>query len=146
MSLWEERNGATLADLVEPEVRKLVVTGSRDISPAGIVYAARIVRRAKELGWLVGVGDADGVDLAVIRACDKIEVPVTVHGAYGKVRNETRTGANKPLDMTYLERNDLMAEACDICIAIWNGESNGTRYTFSKARELGKEVHVKVFK
>lgn len=146
MSIWPERNGLQFPDGDESDVRKLVITGSRDISPAGIVYCARLVRRAKEVGWLVGVGDADGVDLAVIEACDRIEVPVTVHGAYGKVRNKTRTGANKPLDMTYLERNDLMAEACDICIAVWNGESNGTRYTIEKARELGKEVHVKVFK
>lgn len=39
-------------------------------------------------------------------------------------------------------RNRLIAEACDILIAFWDGSSSGTRYTIGYARKIGKTVIV----
>ncbi len=41
-----------------------------------------------------------------------------------------------------LKRNDQIVEACDMLIAIWDGESKGTMYTVNKAKMLGKPVKV----
>jgi hypothetical protein len=40
----------------------------------------------------------------------------------------------------YHHRNRLIAEACDILIAFWDGRSSGTRYTIEYARRIGKRV------
>lgn len=41
-----------------------------------------------------------------------------------------------------LLRNTLIAEACDIMIAFWNGFSKGTLDSISKAISRGKEVYI----
>lgn len=121
---------------------KILITGSRDASPELLEYARSIVRRAKELGWSIIVGDAPGIDTAVIRECDRLSVAIEVHGAYGRMRSRTSTGRNIAHSCDYTQRDRTMAELCDWCVACWNGKSNGTRATFVYARELGKRVHV----
>jgi predicted Rossmann fold nucleotide-binding protein DprA/Smf involved in DNA uptake len=124
---------------------RLLITGSRDISKAGIDYAKAIVARAKELDWSIIVGDASGVDTAVIDECDRLGVRVTVQGAYGILRHRTITGENRATTGSYVDRDRLMAEACDVCMAIWNGNSHGTEMTFKFAQSMGKTVHIKRF-
>ena len=41
-----------------------------------------------------------------------------------------------------LKRNDLIAEDCDYCLALWDGKSKGTKYTIGKCLEYGKEVKI----
>ncbi len=122
----------------------LLITGSRDISGAGIKYAKAIVARAKELGWQIVVGDAPGVDWAVIDACDDLKVPVRVYGSF-VLRRRSKTGQNITSNLSYLKRDELMAGKCDECVAIWNGASRGTRHTFETAQTLKKNVYVKEF-
>jgi hypothetical protein len=121
----------------------LLITGSRSASERMLKYAQKAVARAKELGWEIVVGDASGVDAAVIEACDNLNVPVTVYGAYGRMRHQTKTGTNYALTNTsYPQRDMVMAQTCDVCLAVWDGKSNGTQITFSAAKKFGKEVHI----
>jgi hypothetical protein len=41
---------------------------------------------------------------------------------------------------TPIRRNDLIADACEMVIAFWDGGSPGTKYTIDKARKMGKNV------
>ncbi len=124
---------------------KLLITGSRKATPEMLAYALKAVARAKERGWQVVVGDAAGVDASVIDACDELGVPVEVHGAYGRIRNRTKTGKNIVQKCNYAARDRIMAEACEACLAVWNGQSGGTRTTLECAGELGKTVWLKNF-
>ena len=45
-----------------------------------------------------------------------------------------------------LKRNDQIVEACDMLLAIWDGESRGTMYTVKKAQQMGKPVRVETVK
>ena len=45
-----------------------------------------------------------------------------------------------------LKRNDKIVEACDMLLAIWDGESRGTLYTINKAKKMGKPVRVEIIK
>jgi predicted Rossmann fold nucleotide-binding protein DprA/Smf involved in DNA uptake len=40
----------------------------------------------------------------------------------------------------YHHRNRLIAEACDVLVAFWDGRSSGTKYTINYARRIGKPV------
>lgn len=122
---------------------RLLITGSRDASDEMFDYAVRVVKRAKELNWAIVVGDAPGVDAAVINACDRMGVPVEVHSAYGRIRNGTQTGTNTAHEGPYRDRDRVMVELCEACLAVWNGYSPGTRRTFEYAKGLGKRVWVK---
>ena len=44
-----------------------------------------------------------------------------------------------------LKRNDQIVAECDMHIAIWDGESRGTRYTINKAKEMGKPVYIEYY-
>ena len=61
---WYIKGTGTLS-LTSPA--RLLVTGSRKATPAMIEYARKAVSRARERGWEVIVGDASGVDAAVMR-------------------------------------------------------------------------------
>jgi len=118
---------------------KLLITGSRDATPRMLAAAVNAVKRAKELGWEIIVGDAPGIDAKVIETCDELNVPVTVCGAYNKVRNHTKTGGHVMTYGTYPQRDAYMVGECDKCYAIWNGVSRGTKLTYQMALDLHKE-------
>lgn len=124
---------------------RLLITGSRQATPAMLDYARRCVQRAKERGYTVIVGDASGVDTAVMDECDRLRVPHIICGAYHKIRRRTETGSVTTIGGNYLARDRWMAERCDICQAIHNGVSRGTAYTANYAQTLGKVVYWKVF-
>lgn len=128
---------------------KLLITGSREATPEMLEYARAAVQRAKSLGWEIVVGDATGVDQAVIEECDHLGVPVTVHGGYDKVRIQTRTGQNIPHPGSYPDRNWKMVESLskdDHCLAVWDGSSRGTQMTFQKAKLAGVQTYVRTFR
>lgn len=128
---------------------KLLITGSREATQEMLAYAREAVRRAKSLLWEVVVGDATGVDQAVIEECDRLGVPVTVHGGYDKVRIRTATGQNIAHPGSYPDRNWKMVESLspgDHCLAIWDGYSRGTRITFQRAKLAGVQTYVRTFR
>lgn len=42
----------------------------------------------------------------------------------------------------YHHRNRLIAEACTLLVAFWDGRSSGTRYTIDYAKRIGREIRV----
>ncbi|MCB2146570.1 MAG: DNA-protecting protein DprA [Deltaproteobacteria bacterium] len=124
---------------------KILITGSRQASVEMINYAKAVVKRAKEKGHSIIVGDAGGIDTAVIRECDRLKVPVEVWGAYGKLRVKSNQDNNQHIEGTYPERDRLMAARCDMCIAVWDGQSRGTKLTYDAAVILQKETFLKNF-
>lgn len=124
--------------------KTILVTGSRAAQPCMLAQARRLVERAQRSAHHITllVGDAPGVDAAIIAACDELGVSVEVYGANCTFRHYTRTGENIPVGGGYLTRDYVMAAACDQCFAIWDGGSRGTRLTFQQAIRLGKPVTI----
>jgi hypothetical protein len=105
-----------------------------------------VVQWVKRQGHTLVVGDAPGVDAHARLCAEVLEVPTTVYGAYGKLRGRQR--GNEQVVVVpeeYTVRDRLMAQRCDLCVAVWNGRSRGTRSTFEHARRLGKRVVVRTF-
>ena len=123
---------------------KLLITGSRDANMKMLDYAKKVVARAKELGYSIIVGDAEGIDSAVISAWMCTDIPIEVHGANNQMRISTSSGINIKHPCSYIERDRIMARECDLCVAIWNGKSKGTRLTYDYAKSLGKECYIKI--
>lgn len=126
----------------------LLITGSRHATAAMIRYARRVVARAIECGWQIIVGDADGIDAAVIAEADSRGYEnVTVYGAYGKFRHRTIMGKNVTIDASwsYVDRDAYMVNAADKVMAVWNGLSNGTIRNFHAAAAMQKECWLKQF-
>jgi len=123
----------------------LLVTGSRDINETGIAYARKAVARAAALGYEVIVGDAESVDEAVMQECHRLDVTCTVVGAYGRLRRRTPSCKVVCGRGSYIKRDRYMAEQCDMCLAIWNGESRGTKATHNFAVALGKTAWLRTF-
>lgn len=121
---------------------KILITGSREATPAMLELVDQLILDAKADGDEIIVGDADGVDARVIEQCDLLKVPVTVYGADEKLRRRAKTGYNYGLRGTYPDRDKYMAEKADHCAAVWNGASTGTRFTFQQAAILGKPVEI----
>jgi len=46
----------------------------------------------------------------------------------------------------YHHRNRLIAEACTLLVAFWDGRSSGTKYTIDYARRIGREVRIVRYK
>jgi ribonuclease HI len=118
----------------------LLITGSRRIGETGLAYARRVVGRAKELDYSIIVGDASGVDEAVMQECHCLGVTCTVVGAYGRLRRQTSSCNVVRHSGSYIQHDKCMAEQCDLCLAIWNGKSRGTKATYDQAVKLGKET------
>lgn len=111
-----------------------------------LAYARLLVQRAQVLNWQIIVGDADGIDTAVMRECDRLGVVHTVWGAYGKFRNVSANGQRIAIDGDYAARDDMMVVECDFCVCVWNGTSSGTRRVYEQAIQSGKQAWLKEFK
>ena len=123
----------------------VLITGSRSIQRSEVV--ARVVSGLIKRGDQIIVGDAPGVDrLAVYEAvAQNYGQQVTVVGAYNKCRNSFAVGrvrAVVKLSSAYLARNLYMVGLAHECIAIWDGSSRGTQFTFESAKKAGLPVTV----
>jgi hypothetical protein len=68
----------------------------------------------------------------------------TVYGAYGRLRGWRRCHEQVVVvPEAYAVRDRLMAQRCDLCVAVWNGRSLGTKATFEYARRVGKRAVVR---
>ena len=114
---------------------RLLITGSRKATPEMLDYARRAVARAKEHGWHIVVGDAEGVDLAVMQACDALGVPYVCYGIDPQPRHGNPAQYVR-CEGTFLDRDRVMARICHRVLAIWNGHSqrSGTIATWNYAR------------
>lgn len=111
---------------------KVLVSGSRDIDDRQLVYDA--IRSAPfEIDTIVH-GGASGVDqLAADYSIRKPEIDVAEHPIPAWVWNKVGRKAG-PL------RNSFMVEQADALVAIWDGESSGTKDTISQAESEGLPV------
>ncbi len=138
---------------------RLLITGSRHATPEMLELAQRAVSRAHEKGWMVVVGDnPQGVDAAVIDACDQRGVNVLVCGttreprkgsirpnSYWQVDVTRHDGDDAILFETYAARDRWMVKLCDRMLAIWNGQSRGTKAGYDYARQIHKTVNLITF-
>ena len=126
--------------------RKVLMTGSRQATPAMLAKVEDVVLWVKRQGYALLVGDAPGVDAHARVCADALGVPTTVFGAYGRLRGRRRAHeAVMLIPEDYRVRDRLMAQRCDLCVAVWNGRSRGTKATVEYARRLGKRVLVRAF-
>lgn len=127
---------------------KLLICGSRAATPPMLDYATRAVARAHAWGWEIVVGDAAGVDARVIEACCKLGVPFTIWGVQIAPRNiccNSHLKNYRRVYGRYLDRDRAMVDASDRILAIWNGDSRGTKYTYDYAVKYGKQADLRTF-
>ncbi len=132
------------------------IAGSRDATPKMLDYARRAVRRAKERGYTVMVGDnPHGVDMAVVRECRRLHVPVIVagagnfprnrgckHGSYVKVHRDTYRASNGHLLNRYTVRDRWMVDNSQVGVFVWNGDSPGTKLGYDYMVSRKKDAHL----
>ena len=114
---------------------KVIIAGSRSISDH------KKVSRAIKLAMSAGIkfdevvtGGAKGVDTVAHRLAEAVDVPTSVFNAdWGK-----HGKAAGPI------RNRRMADYADALVAVWDGESRGTRDMIRQARKTGLEIFVVV--
>lgn len=103
---------------------KLLIAGSRSITsfdlekyiPSGVELV--ISGGARGIDTLAEqYADAHGLEKLIV--CPRYEI-------YGRVAP--------------IKRNEEMVDACDAVLAIWDGESKGTRHTLNYARKKGKKI------
>ena len=137
----------------------ILVAGSRDASAEMLDYTRRVVQRTHQLGWTIVVGDnPQGVDIAVVRECLRLQAKVIVagianyprnggckYGEYVKVERDLYRSAGGGLLSGYAVRDRWMVDCCNRAIFIWNGDSPGTKAGYDYAIARGKEVDLITF-
>ncbi len=127
---------------------KVLISGSRDASPALLELTKVIVMRAWYRGHEILVGDAEGVDEVVAQTAEKFKANYTAHGITKAARNgaqcysDVRPLLTKVAYMGYRHRDRLMVRSADIVICIWNGHSTGTRRVYDFAVHSGKRAYL----
>ena len=102
---------------------KLLVVGSRSIENFDL---SKYI--SKEVSLIIS-GGAKGVDTLAEKYADKHGISKLIlrhnYNLYGKAAP--------------LLRNKLMVEICDSVLIVWDGKSNGTKYTIDYAKKCGKD-------
>jgi hypothetical protein len=142
--------------LYAPRQFRLLVVGSRHATPDMLNKAGTVVERARANGWAILVGDADGVDTAVIAACNRVGVNYAVFGISTRPRSQAfrdieaggtgryiRHIPHKSGD--YSARDRFMVDVADRVLCLWNGTSKGTKAAYEYAKSLGKPVDLLTF-
>ncbi len=103
---------------------KLLIVGSRSIKEY------ELQGKIPEEVDLIISGGAKGIDTLAEQYAD-------AHGIEKLIIRPQydRFGRAAPI-----KRNEEMVGLCDAVLAIWDGESRGTRYTLDYARKKGKEI------
>lgn len=120
----------------------ILVTGSRDASPAMLNKVLEVVRWVQTHNHALIVGDAPGVDAAVRRACHKLSVMLFVYGGYNRIRGPEYPGEqHSTVDGDYLARDRVMGHQCTRAVAIMRApKTGGTWYTGRYIESLIKRV------
>lgn len=110
---------------------KVIIAGSRGITDYREVELA-VVDSRLEITTVIS-GCARGVDMLGLRWAAERKVPIERFPAKWKQHGK---GAG-------FLRNSAMAYAADALIAVWDGQSHGTKHMIDTAREYGLEVLVR---
>lgn len=124
---------------------KLLITGSRKLMPGMALIARRLVTEAGLREDTVLVGDAEGIDEIVIKQCKALGVAYIVYGITPRPRNGDPVPRYVRVTGTYLRRDEVMVDAADTVVGVWNGQSRGTKYTCDYARLRGKLAKLHVY-
>lgn len=132
---------------------KVLVCGSRNCSPEMAEKVKEVVRWIAGSGHSLIVGDAEGVDRIALTemsllneaslSSSQIGERSVVYGAYGRLRFSVPYAKRVVLPEGYLHRDRVMVREADLIVAVWDGVSRGTRYTFEYAKKCGKRVIVR---
>jgi len=112
---------------------KVIVAGSRSITCAAFVD--RAIRQSGFEITEVVCGMAMGVDLLGKDWADEHHIPVKEMPADWRPDEKYDRGAG-------FRRNERMVEYAEALIAIWDGESHGTKHMIELALEKGFQVYV----
>lgn len=126
---------ATMIPSTKMTSTSLLVTGSRSITDMRVVahVLTQVVDGLLAFEHHLSVtdlwhGGAEGVD--------------ELAGAWAHARSEgIRVHVVHPATDErdeYLRRDRMLVDLADHCVAIWDGESRGTKYTFTRAKAKGK--------
>lgn len=115
---------------------KTIIAGTRTFAkPMFLAHAIATCKFAKQITTVVS-GGARGIDALGEAWAKEQNIPIERYpadwNAYGKKAGPMR--------------NRVMAENADALIAIWDGESNGTRNMIEEASNRGLKLHVVTFK
>lgn len=129
--LAREASGQRLFRALQQQLQKrVIIAGSRNISDYSLVEQA-----VKDSGFYVGTiisGGARGVDKLGERYARTHGFPLEVYHAdwnsYGRSAG--------------YKRNEEMAKVADCLVAIWDGQSMGTKHMIDIATKRGLLVHV----
>jgi predicted Rossmann fold nucleotide-binding protein DprA/Smf involved in DNA uptake len=142
-------------------VYRLLICGSRDATPPMLQMARNTVARAAANGWQIVVGDAFGVDQAVVFECVRLKVKFDWYGITDNPRNRAHRNtmvfhaddyyhkvdtAHLPAKAQYIERDRVMVRAADRVFAICCNMSRGTLFTYNYALEQGKPADIRHFR
>ena len=105
---------------------RLLVVGSRNIESFDL---SKYIN--KEVSLIIS-GGAKGIDTLAEKYADK-------HGISKLILrpNYNLYGKSAPL-----LRNKQMVEICDSVLIVWDGKSNGTKYTIEYAKKRGKDFRL----
>lgn len=117
----------------------LLVTGSRSITSQAAVD--EVLDAFTQPVRLLIHGGAAGVDTCAGNWAYRRGIAVRIYRP--DFKRFPTTGRNWK---AYLERDKAMVRAADRVIAIWDGHSSGTAYTFTFAEGLGKLEQVTVLR
>lgn len=143
---WQERLRQGLPEKAKQLIagRKIMcLSGSRDMTPGMSFAPERILWTAHQEGYVILVGDAPGVDTAIIKAAQKLRIPVIVFGLTRMPR--TDVGSNPYVQVkrgNFYYRDQVMIDLADRWIGMWNGTSKGTQAAARYAKSKGKNAHL----
>lgn len=106
---------------------KLAIIGSRGIQNANI---GELIRLYSLEPTTIISGGARGVDQSAARFAKANGLELLVF----------RPDYKKHLQGAPIRRNELIAMECDTMLAIWDGQSKGTKHVVQYAQKLGKHV------
>lgn len=112
---------------------KTIIAGSRDIHDAGVVHKA-ITESGFKITQVVS-GGAPGVDYVGEALAQQHGMDLKIFPADWKTHGK----AAGPI------RNKQMAKYADALIAVWDGQSRGTKNMIEEMQRLGKPVFVKIY-
>ena len=118
---------------------RLAVSGSRSI-----LNAAKYIELALDeymihiKDVILIVGDAGGVDSSALDWANQNGIKTIVLKPANKYFPFLYKNLGRWGNKLYHARNMQVVDNCDFLIAIWDGESSGTKQTFDYAQKIGK--------
>lgn len=132
-----------LHDLINPpkDTLRLMITGTRDITDASIIYDALESARIELADGYEKIVFINGGARGVDRVSEKI-----VHSVFGwevltipALWNDENGNFNR---LAGAERNEVMLHLADAVLAVWDGSSRGTKNAIDLAKKKGLPIKI----